>query len=146
MGLPRTAVGVALVAAPSTALGFSRRETRTGASVLLLRTIGIRDVVIGLGTVLAARSGSERDARHWLHMGLTSDGMDAITGLLSRRSIGAVEAIGSGGVALAFVGLDLWAIRALSAVAPSPRMAAGLTALHSRAESYDRVTPILPTP
>ena len=54
MGLARTAVGVALMAAPSTALGLSRREPPTGASVLLLRTIGIRDFVIGIGTIWSA--------------------------------------------------------------------------------------------
>lgn len=113
MGLARTTVGVALMAAPSTALGLSRREPPTGASVLLLRTIGIRDFVIGIGTIWSARRGDDEDIQRWLRIGLSSDGMDAITGILSGPKIGFAEAIGSAGIALAFVGLDLWAIRSL---------------------------------
>ena len=120
MGLARAVVGAALMAAPSTALRLSRREPPTGASVLLLRTIGIRDLVIGIGTMWAASTGDEDDARRWLRVGLSSDGMDALTGLLSAPTIGAAEAIASAGAALTFVGLDLWAIRSVSDSAVRP--------------------------
>ena|ERR1700733_13650582 len=119
MGAARAAVGAALVIAPTVALRLSRRDKPTGASVLLMRTIGIRDLVIGAGTMLAGRAGSERDARRWLRVGLSSDSLDAITGLLSGRAIGAAEAVGASGAALAFVGLDLWALLSLPAVSPS---------------------------
>ena len=115
MGLARTAVGVVLVAAPAAALGLSRREPPTGASVLLMRTIGIRDVVIGLGTFSAGRAGTDADARRWLRTGLKSDAMDAVAGLLSRRSIGPTETAVAVGAAAVFVGLDLWAITSRSA-------------------------------
>lgn len=115
MGLARAAVGVVLVAAPAAALGLSRREAPTGASVLLMRTIGIRDIVIGLGTFSAGRAGTEADARRWLQTGLKSDALDAVTGLLSRRSIGPTETAVAVGSAAVFVGLDLWAITSLSA-------------------------------
>jgi hypothetical protein len=120
MGLARAAVGVAMVAAPATALGLSRRETPTGAAVLLMRTIGIRDVVIGMGTVSAARSGGEDEALRWLQAGLSSDGIDTVTALLSGRSIGGREAVLAAGAALAFVGLDLWAIKAISSTPAAP--------------------------
>ena len=118
MGLARTAVGVVLVAAPAAALGLSRREPPTGASVLLMRTIGIRDIVIGLGTFSAGRAGTEADTRRWLQTGLKSDAMDAVTGLLSRRSLGPTETAVAVGAAAVFVGLDLWAISA-HATAPA---------------------------
>ena len=126
MGLARTAVGLALLAAPSAALRLSRREAPTGASVLLMRTIGIRDLVIGIGTFTAARGGTHDDARRWLRAGLTSDAMDAAAGLLARRSIGPVETVVAVGAAATFVGLDLLAMRSLSVVEsvvdnPAPR-------------------------
>jgi hypothetical protein len=114
MGLARTAVGVALVAAPAAALRLSRREPPTGASVLLMRTIGIRDIVIGLGTLSAGHAGTEADTRRWLQTGLKSDAMDAAAGLLSRRSIGPTETAVAVGAAAVFVGLDLWTISAQS--------------------------------
>jgi hypothetical protein len=114
MGLARTVVGLALLAAPSAALRLSRREAPTGASILLMRTIGIRDLVIGIGTFTAVRGGTPDDARRWLRAGLTSDVMDAAAGLLARRSIGPVETVVAVGAAATFVGLDLMAIRSLS--------------------------------
>ncbi len=114
MGLARAAVGVALVTAPAAALGLSRREPPTGASVLLMRTIGIRDIVIGIGTLSAGRSGADADVRRWLQTGLKSDAMDVAAGLLSRRSIGPTEATVAVGAASFFVALDLWAIRSPS--------------------------------
>ncbi len=114
MGLARTAVGLVLIVAPAAALGLSRREPPTGASILLMRTIGIRDVVIGLGTFSAGRAGTDADAQRWLRTGLKSDAMDAVTGLLSRRAIGPTETAVAVGAAAVFVGLDLWAITSLS--------------------------------
>jgi hypothetical protein len=126
MGLARTAVGLALLAAPATALRLSRRAAPTGASILLMRTIGIRDVVIGIGTVSAGRGGTHDDTRRWLRAGLTSDTMDVAAGLLARRSIGPAETVVAVGAAAVFVGLDLLATRSLSASAsevdrPAPR-------------------------
>jgi len=112
MGLARSAVGAMLMLAPGAALRIGRRaEEPTGAAVLLMRTIGIRDLVLGLGTVVAARSGNEEEARRWLRIGLGSDGLDALTGLLSRRAIGLPEAVFASGAAASFVALDLWALR-----------------------------------
>jgi hypothetical protein len=113
MGAARCAVGVALIAAPSRALGITRREEPTPASLLLMRTIGIRDLVIGVGTMVAARSGHGVDARRWLRIGLTSDSLDALTGLASARAIGTSDAVVAVGAALTFVGLDQWALRSL---------------------------------
>ena len=56
MGWLRAAVGVALVIAPGAPMKLSGREPPTTTSRLLMRTIGIRDLVLGLGTVAAAMS------------------------------------------------------------------------------------------
>src|SRR5216683_2586613 len=43
MGWLRTAVGIALIAAPGAPMRLSGRQEPTGADLLLMRTIGIRD-------------------------------------------------------------------------------------------------------
>lgn len=107
MGWLRIGVGVAIVAAPGAVLRVSSREVSTGASRLLLRTIGIRDLVIGMGTVRAARSGDPEAASTWLMAGLVSDSLDTVTSLLSIPSIGLAEGLGAAAAALSFVGGDL---------------------------------------
>jgi len=107
MGWLRIGVGVAIIAAPGPVLRFSSREVETGASRLLLRTIGIRDLVIGMGTVRAARSGDRDAATSWIMAGLVSDSLDTVTSLLSIPSIGVAEGLGAAAAALSFVGGDL---------------------------------------
>jgi hypothetical protein len=106
-----------MMAAPGTLLRLSSREPATGASVMLLRTIGIRDVVIGLGTVAAAASGDPRALRRWLLAGLGSDSLDAVIGWASRDSIGGPEAAGATAAAALFAGLDLLTLAAAAAPA-----------------------------
>jgi hypothetical protein len=59
-----------------------------GTDLLLMRTIGIRDLVLGLGTVAAARSGDMADLRRWTATALASDSLDVAASLASFRSIG----------------------------------------------------------
>jgi hypothetical protein len=99
MGWLRTAVGIALEPA--------------GADMLLMRTIGIRDLVLGLGTVAAARSNDMRDGRRWTATALASDSLDAAASLASMRSIGKRDSWGAALLALTFVCGDLQAHRRL---------------------------------
>jgi len=110
MGWLRAMVGAVLVVSPAAILRLSSREAPSGASVLLLRTIGIRDLVLGAGTVSASRRGSAPDARRWIWAGLASDSLDALAGLGSVRSIGRKESAGAAGAALAFVVGDVLAL------------------------------------
>jgi len=119
MGWLRAAVGVALIAAPEVPLRLPGRAEPTAASVLLMRTIGIRDLVLGLGTVAAARAGGGGDVRRWITATTASDALDAATSLASFRSIGKRDAIGAALLALAFVGGDIAASRAAAAGAPA---------------------------
>ncbi len=107
MGWLRIGVGVTIVAAPGALLRLSSREVTTGASRLLLRTIGIRDLALGIGTVRAARSGNREAAGTWVMAGLVSDSLDTVTSLLSIPSIGVAEGLGAAAAALSFVGGDL---------------------------------------
>jgi hypothetical protein len=111
MGWLRAAVGVALIAAPAAPMRLSGREEPTGASVLLMRTIGIRDLVLGLGTVAAARSDEATDARRWTTAALASDSLDVAVSLASSRSIGKRDSWAAALLASAFVGGDLYARR-----------------------------------
>ena len=110
MGWLRGAVGVALIAAPRPFLRLSGAGDPTGPEVLLLRTIGIRDLVLGVGTVLAARNGDGRDARRWTAAGLASDALDVVAGAAAGRSVGPAAAAGASLAAAAFVVGDVRAL------------------------------------
>jgi hypothetical protein len=83
----------------------------TGADLLLMRTIGIRDLVLGLGTVAAARSDDMTDVRRWTTTALASDSLDVVASLASFRSIGKRDSWSAAMLALAFVCGDLQARR-----------------------------------
>jgi hypothetical protein len=110
MGWLRAAVGVALIAAPELPLRLPGREQPTAASVLLMRTIGIRDLVLGVGTVAAGRADGG-DVRRWVALTTASDALDVAASLASSRTIGKRDAIGAALLALTFVGGDLMALR-----------------------------------
>ena len=86
---------------------LSGREEPTNAGLLLMRTIGIRDLVLGLGTVAAARSDELQDFRRWNAAALASDSLDTIVSVASSRSIGKRDAWAAAALALAFVCGDL---------------------------------------
>lgn len=73
----RVAFGCTALAAPGTA---GRAWIGQGASgrdrAVLVRALGGRDIALGLGALLALRSG--RDARRWLLMGAASDLVDTV--------------------------------------------------------------------
>ena len=83
----------------------------TGASLLLMRTIGIRDLVLGLGTVAAARSNEISDVRRWTSAALASDSIDTVVSLASFRSIGKRDSCAAAALAFVFVCGDLLARR-----------------------------------
>ena len=113
MGWLRGAVGVSLLAAPGMPMRLVRRTEPSAAEALLMRTIGIRDLALGLGTVAAARSGDEGEIRRWLAAGLASDSLDAAASVASMRAIGKRDSCGAAILALAFVCGDLHARRGI---------------------------------
>jgi hypothetical protein len=111
MGWLRTAVGLALIAAPGAPMRLAGQQKPAGADLLLMRTIGIRDLVLGLGTVAAARSDDMTDLRRWTATALASDSLDVAASLASFRSIGKRDSWGAAILALTFVCGDLQARR-----------------------------------
>ncbi len=79
VGIVRLLVGVALIAAP-------RRIGRSAepGPVLLMRTIGIRDLVIGAGTA----SAPDASVAAWGTAALASDSLDMMAGSLAASRIG----------------------------------------------------------
>jgi hypothetical protein len=102
MGGLRLAVGVWMVTAPKSVAGNADPVVP-----MLIRTIGVRDIALGLGTLLAPHG----DTRRWMGMGMASDVLDVVTGVV------AIPSLKGGGVTAAvvpipFVAGDLWALRA----------------------------------
>lgn len=77
LAVTRVVLGCTALAVPGPA---GRAWIGQGASgrdrAVLLRALGGRDVALGLGALLALRSG--RDARRWLLMGAASDFVDTV--------------------------------------------------------------------
>jgi hypothetical protein len=79
-----------------------------------MRTIGIRDLVLGLGTVSAAWSGTAGDPGRWTAAALASDSLDTIVSLAAIRAIGKRDSLIAAAMAFSFALGDLRAIRASS--------------------------------
>jgi hypothetical protein len=84
----RVAVGAVMILAPSRIF-----SPGSGTETLLMRTIGIRDVVLGSGGCAAWASGQEGELRRWATVGLVSDGADFVTGLRSKPLVGSKSAL-----------------------------------------------------
>ena len=100
IGWLRVAVGVALATASGPLLRASTGEQPSGSMLLLARTVGIRDLVLGAGLLSALRSGATSETRRWLAVGLTSDVLDAVAGMVSAPLIGKRQALFTTGLTL----------------------------------------------
>jgi hypothetical protein len=108
MGYLRAAVGVALIAAPKATMKLLQAEESSDGFAMLIRTVGIRDLVLGVGTIRATYA-SAHEARPWILAGLTSDSLDVMAGAaLSRRDFkaGMLSAL----MPLPFIAGDLQAL------------------------------------
>ncbi len=115
MGYLRASVGAALIVAPRAIAQLQGDQAQSGSAVLLLRTIGVRDVVLGAGTVAAAHGADRDDARRWIIAGLLSDVLDIAAGAIASPQIGRTAAITAATVPTPFVLGDLWALGHLRA-------------------------------
>jgi hypothetical protein len=87
----RVGVGVLLTAAPTAAL--PREDATNGTNALLMRTIGVRDLVLGGGAVIARARGRRDEFGRWAVAGLVSDSGDLLAGLGGVRLVGRAGAI-----------------------------------------------------
>jgi hypothetical protein len=104
----RVGVGAAMILAPSRIF-----SPGSGTETLLMRTIGIRDVVIGSGACAAWARGGGGEFRRWATLGLVSDGADFVTGLRSTPLVGPKSAL-------------------IATLSPVPFVAAGILGLTRR--------------
>jgi hypothetical protein len=88
VAVARVGVGAAMIFAPSRFF-----SPGSGTETLLMRTIGIRDVVLGSGACAAWALGGEGELRRWATVGLVSDGADFVTGLRSKPLVGRQSAL-----------------------------------------------------
>jgi hypothetical protein len=112
IGLVRLGAGIALGTAPRAFLRLEESLPDGSSMALLMRTVGIRDVALGLGTVHAVGDGSFRDIERWLRAGLLSDSLDVVAGLVSARTTG-MRGVISSLVAAPVLAADLWALNLL---------------------------------
>jgi hypothetical protein len=91
LNLGRVVIGAAMVAAPEQVgprmLG---RIGRKPEAHFMMRLFGIRDLVLGAGTLVAL--GREGQARTWLMAGVAADAVDLASTLMARDSLPASSA------------------------------------------------------
>ena len=104
----RTAIGVALLAAPAVSAKrwLGDVSERPGAQVAI-SGVGSRDLVLGLGT-LWALGGRKRDPRPWLIGSAVADTADLVSTLRSREGLTTVSVVGTIAVAGGSAALFAW--------------------------------------
>jgi hypothetical protein len=113
----RVAIGLASALAPGlVARTMTRGERSGGATSLFARMVGVRDVGLGLGALIALDRGAP--VRGWLEASALVDGIDVAACLLARNHLR--RSVFPGVVALAATGalLSAWLARQLDQ--PSP--------------------------
>lgn len=104
MGVARIAIGVAFALAPSR---LTTPGTGDDTNELMVRSFAVREVVVGVGALLATRSvGDARQLRFWAGLGALVDLGDLATALAgggpARRLPAALAATGLGAESWAF--------------------------------------------
>ena len=120
IGYLRAAVGLGLIMAPRAVARLQADQSPTGTTVLLIRTIGIRDLVLGAGTVVAAQAAGDEGVRRWITIGLLSDALDVVAGAISGSVVGRKAALTAAGLPVPFVLADLWALGHLRSQRDAP--------------------------
>jgi len=113
VALVRIGAGIALGGAPRPFLRLEEPIPPGSSMTLLMRTVGIRDLALGVGTLRTVRSGTTTDIERWIGAGLVSDALDVAAGLASARTMGA-RGVLSAAVAAPMVVLDCVALAEIS--------------------------------
>jgi len=113
IALARAAFGAALTLRTESLVRVMVKDAEpTGSLFLFARTVGIRDLVIGLGTLAASFDGeSTDDLRRWTRVSLASDAIDTVSGMASARHVGVVGSIQATAASAPFVAGGWWALR-----------------------------------
>jgi hypothetical protein len=115
IALARAAFGAVLTVRTTSLLRMLVRDAEpTGSLFLFARTVGIRDLVLGVGTLVASFDGEgTEDLRRWTQVSLASDAMDTVSGMASVRHVGVVGSIQATAASIPFVAGGWWALRRL---------------------------------
>lgn len=106
----RLAVGVAMLLAPKSLRRWQAPDDPSGPTlVLMTRTVGIRDIAVGVGTAVAART-EHAELRRWIAVGLVSDALDTLTGAVSFWRSGRRGDLAAALIPVPVVLADLWAL------------------------------------
>jgi hypothetical protein len=107
----RAAVGLALTFKTADLLRIMVPDAEpTGALFLFARTVGIRDLIFGVGALIDSIEDSERLDR-WLWLWLANEVADVIAGALAAKHVGRAGAVAAATAPLPLAAADLWAIR-----------------------------------
>ena len=111
----RVGVGLLLTAAPQMFVDRFVEDESSGTLVLFARTVGVRDLALGLGTLAAERSGNPTELQRWVRAGLVSDSLDFLFGLASTRLIGRAGVAKATATVVPVIAFDLLGLRKLAA-------------------------------
>jgi len=116
----RVALGVALTVGTRPLVGAMAPEAEpSGQFLLFARTVGIRDALFGLGCLLATRQEGRSDLRRWVGLWAANEVADVVAALTAVRLLGPRGALFAAAPPLPFIAVDRWALRQLSARAPT---------------------------
>jgi hypothetical protein len=94
MAAGRVAIGTALLLAPGLVAGsWTGADGRRPGAKVLGRAVGIRDLVLGLGTLAALERGDERAAT-WVQAGAMADAADAAATMLAFKHLPRLSGLG----------------------------------------------------
>ncbi len=104
----RIAIGTGLLVRPQLAELWIGKDGRRSTVAVVVRALGIRDAVLGAGTLAATRSG--QSLRPWLVAGLASDATDLAATAFARRDLSsgsarAIYAIAGSAVAVGVIAI-----------------------------------------
>jgi hypothetical protein len=102
----RIGIGALAWARPDLAARLFGLQSPDGQARYLWRLFGVRDVLVGLGTV----SGTGPRRRVWARVGLACDVADGAAGALSRNDVPRAGAAAMVGVPAAAVAFGAWAL------------------------------------
>ncbi len=109
----RVAYGLACMAAPRTALGPAGQRAE-GQLVWMARAFGVRDLVLGSGTLLALKRDREA-ALLWVEVSAVADALDVVNAAVFRKELDTAGRVGVIALAVPATLGGAWAARRLRA-------------------------------
>lgn len=107
----RALIGVGIMSLAKRSLAWRNKGAADGSAVLALRIVGARDLLIGLGTLSAARD--ERQLVRWSAVGCANDIADSIIAGSSAGLVGKATAALTASGSVPFVAAEVWAFSRL---------------------------------